>query len=257
MSDDAQEMGFWQHFDVLRSVLLKVGLVIAGLAVAFFVFMPEIFDGVILAPCRSDFPLYALFDAIDGSAATGDFHVDLVNYQLASQMFTHLSTSFYLALVFGFPVVIYLLWGFVKPGLYERERRHAVRAFVAGNVMFYLGVGVGYFLVFPLTLRFLATYQLSTMIPNTISLDSYMDNFLMIVLVMGVVFELPLLAWLLGRMGLLRRSFFARYRRHAIVALLIAAALITPTGDPVTLFVVFIPLYALWEMSSRLVPAVK
>jgi sec-independent protein translocase protein TatC len=84
-----------------------------------------------------------------------------------------------------------------------------------------------------------------------------MDNFLMIVLVMGVVFELPLLAWLLGRMGLLRRSFFARYRRHAIVALLIAAALITPTGDPVTLFVVFIPLYALWEMSSRLVPAVK
>jgi sec-independent protein translocase protein TatC len=120
--------------------------------------------------------------------------------------------------------------------------------------MFYLGIAVGYYLVFPLTLRFLADYQLSSTIPNTISLDSYMDNFFIITLMMGIVFELPLLAWLLGKMGFLTRDFFSTYRRHAIVVLLIVAAMITPTGDPFTLSAVFFPIYILWELSSRLVP---
>ncbi len=120
--------------------------------------------------------------------------------------------------------------------------------------MFYLGVGVGYFVVFPLALRFLATYSLSPGIESMVSLDSYMDNFFTLILVMGVVFELPLLAWLLGKMGFLTRGFFRKYRRHAIVILLIAAGLITPTGDPFTLFAVFIPIYALWEFSATLVP---
>jgi len=120
--------------------------------------------------------------------------------------------------------------------------------------MFYLGVAVGYYLVFPLTVRFLSDYQLSELVPNVISLDSYTDTFVTIVFLMGVVFELPLLAWLLGRMGLLTRNFFALYRRHAIVALLVLAAVITPTGDPFTLFAVFIPIYLLWEFSATLVP---
>lgn len=254
MSDSGSEMSFWDHFDVLRGVLIRIAVVLVLFGVVFFIFMPDIFDSVILAPCNAEFPLYRIFDAVSGTDSVADgFHVDLVNIKLASQMFIHLSTSFYLAIIFGFPIVIYLIWGFVKPGLYENERRPAVKAFLFGNLMFFIGVAVGYFLVFPLTLRFLATYQLSDMIPNTISLDSYMDNFLMIVFVMGVVFELPLLAWMLGKMGLLTRNFFKKYRRHAIVLLLIAAALITPTGDPVTLFIVFIPLYLLWEFSANLV----
>lgn len=242
-------MPFWEHFDVLRGILLRIGALTVGLSVLFFVLMPSIFDAVILAPCDADFPLYKVFDAITGNAGD-DFAVSLINTRLASQLSIHLSTSFELALVVGFPIVIYLLWRFVRPGLYPRERRHAVRAFVAGNMMFYLGVGVGYFLIFPLTLRFLATYQLSESIPNTITIDSYMDNFTVIILVMGIVFELPLLGWLLGRMGIITRSFFNKYRRHAIVALLVLAALITPTGDPFTLFIVFIPLYMLYEATA-------
>ena len=112
---------------------------------------------------------------------------------------------------------------------------------------------MGYAFVFPIALRFLATYSLSSHITPVVSLDSYMDNFFTIVLLMGAVFELPLLAWLLGSIGLLHRSFFRRYRRHAIVALLVVAALITPTGDPFTLFAVFLPIYALWEFSAHLV----
>ena len=120
--------------------------------------------------------------------------------------------------------------------------------------MFYLGVTVGYFLVFPLAVRFLSTYQLSENIRPIVSLDSYMDNFFTLLLMMGAVFELPLLAWVLGKMGMLTRGFFSTYRRHAVVVLLIIAALITPTGDPFTLFIVFIPIYTLWEASARLVP---
>ena len=119
--------------------------------------------------------------------------------------------------------------------------------------MFFVGVAVGYFVVFPVTLRFLAEYKVSDMIPNQISLDSYMDNFLLLIFIMGLVFELPLVAWLLGKMGFLHREFFARYRRHAIVALLALAAFITPTGDPFTLTIVFLPLYLLYEMSAYFV----
>lgn len=252
-ADDSNSMSFWAHFDVLRGVLFRIGGLVVVLSVLSFIFMPQIFDAVILAPCHGDFILYRLFDAITGSGSGEEFEMTLINTRLASQLSIHLSTSFELALVAGFPVVIYMLWSFVKPGLYPDERRHAVRAFMAGNVMFYMGVAVGYFLIFPLTLRFLATYQLSDMIPNTITIDSYMDNFTVIILVMGIVFEMPLLGWLLGRMGLLSRGFFSKYRRHAIVALLVLAALITPTGDPFTLFVVFVPLYMLYEATAMTV----
>ena len=119
--------------------------------------------------------------------------------------------------------------------------------------MFFLGVLLGYFMVYPLTLRFLATYELSTQIENQISLNSYIDNFMMLVLMMGLVFELPLVTWLLSLMGLVTKSFLRKYRRHAIVLIFIVAAIITPTGDPFTLSVVAIPLCLLYEMSILLI----
>lgn len=120
--------------------------------------------------------------------------------------------------------------------------------------MFFAGAATGYFLVFPLTLRFLADYRLSDLIPNYISIDSYMDTFLMLVFVMGLVFELPVVTWLLGKAGIMDRTLFDRYRRHAIVGLLVLSAVVTPTGDPFTLSVVFVPLYLLWEVSAFTVP---
>ena len=259
-SAELQEMTFWDHVDALRGTLLRAGAVVLILMVVFFAAMPWIFDRVILWPTRGDFPLYALFDRITSLSpllpdfSTEGFGIRLINIQLASQFFVHISTSFWLAVVMAFPMIIYILWDFVAPGLYPGEKRGVKRAFLLGNAMFFLGVAVGYFVVFPVTLRFLAEYQISSQIPNQISLDSYMDNFLVLILVMGIVFELPLLAWLLGRMGVITRDFFARFRRHAAVVLLILAAVITPTGDPFTLMVVFLPVYLLWEFSSSLVP---
>ncbi len=252
-------MGFWDHAEALRGVMLRIAGVLVVLTAVLFAAMPHIFDSVILAPCRADFILYQWLGKLPGSmlpeAATKGFDVHLINIRLASQFFIHISTSFWLAIVLGFPVCIYLLWGFIAPGLYENEKRGMRTAFLAGNLMFFLGVATGYFLVFPLTLRFLADYQLSALIPNQISLDSYMDNFLMLILVMGIVFELPLVTWMIGKTGVLTRDFFNLYRRHAIVALLVAAAVITPSGDPFTLMVVFLPLYVLWELSAFAVPA--
>jgi len=257
--EQLQEMSFWDHLDVLRGVLIKIAVVLVTMAIVFFALMPNIFDNIILAPCKGDFILYRLFEKVTAAIpglpqfSTEGFQVNLINIKLASQFFIHMSTSLWLALVFSFPVIIYLLWSFVSPALYEREKRGIRRAFLIGNLMFFLGVAVGYFVVFPVTLRFLASYHVSEMIPNQISLDSYMDTFLMLILIMGIIFELPLLAWMLGKAGVLKRDFFQKYRRHAIVVLLILAALITPTGDPFTLTIVFLPIYMLYEISAWLV----
>ncbi|MBQ9217894.1 MAG: twin-arginine translocase subunit TatC [Muribaculaceae bacterium] len=252
-------MSFWEHLDALRGVLIKIAVVLVVAAVALFIWMPDIFDRVIMAPCTADFALYRWVDRLAASipgmpTLGGDFHVDLINIQLASQLYIHLSTSFWLAVVLTFPILLYLLWTFIAPALYQNERRGVRRAFFFGVAMFYLGVAVGYYVVFPIILRFLADYHVSALVPNQVSLDSYMDTFLMMVFFMGVVFELPLLCWLLGNVGVLHRNFFARYRRHAIVALVVLAAMITPTGDLFTLAVVFVPLYILYEVSALLVP---
>ena len=253
------QMSFWEHLEELRGVLWRIAIVVVVLAVALFALMPAIFDTVIMAPCSGDFVLYRFFEwmtsrwsALPAFTAAG-WKAEIININLASQFFIHMSISFWVAVVLSAPIIIYLLWQFVSPGLYERERRGARRAFWLGIAMFYVGVAVGYFVVFPVTLRFLADYHVSALVPNTISFDSYMDTFLMMVMVMGIVFEMPLLAWALSSAGILRRSFFKRYRRHAVVALLVLAAIITPTGDPFTLAVVFLPLYLLYEGSALLV----
>lgn len=256
-------MTFWEHLDALRGVIIKALAVIFIAAIAAFIAMPYIFDGIILAPCREDFPLYRVFDWLNthsffyAGISEEPFSLNPVSLELTSQFFVHFSSACWTAVIVSFPIIIYILWGFVSPALYEHEKRGITRAFFFGNMMFYLGCAVGYFIVFPLALRFLATYHISAGISTIVSLDSYMDNFYTIILLMGAVFELPLLAWLLGNMGLISRGFFRKYRRHAVVILLIVAAAITPTGDPFTLLAVFIPIYALWEFSAMLVPKSK
>ncbi len=253
-------MTFWEHLDALRGVLVRICVVMGVLSVAYFSLMPEIFDRIILWPCSGDFPLYRLFSNLDGDGTfmpdlSGEgFSVTLVNIKLASQFMIHMSATLWAAFITGFPLIIYLLWSFISPALYASERRAARKAFALGCCLFYAGVLTAYFLVFPMALRFLADYKLSESISNTVSIDSYMDTFYMLVLGMGLVFELPLLAMTLGRLGLITRSFFRKYRRHAIVALAVVSAIITPTGDPLTMAAVFVPLYALWELGGRLVP---
>jgi len=253
------EMTFWDHLDDLRKTLFRIAAFVAIASGVFFIYMKELFDNVILAPTRNNFFLYEWFNQASKKVplfpdfCVGVFQVKVININLSSQFFIHMSTSFWFALVFSFPFVIYQLFLFVKPALHINERRNAGWAFLFGNILFFIGVSIGYLLVFPLTLRFLAGYQLSSYIENSVSLDSYMDSFMMLCFMMGLVFELPLLSWFLSQLGILNRGFFNKFRRHAIVVLLLVAAVVTPTSDPFTLMVVFLPIYALWEISALVV----
>ncbi|MCM1021284.1 MAG: twin-arginine translocase subunit TatC [Muribaculum sp.] len=257
-------MSFWDHLESLRWMFARSAIAVAICFIGVFAFVPWLFDHIVMAPINSDFPLYHYLDSLGSVGAfltgqSGDshaFHVDIINIKLASQFFTHMSLALWFALLISFPYVIYEIWKFVCPALYDNERTGVRFTFVFGSVMFYAGCTVGYMLVFPLTLRFLYTYELSATVVNQLSLESYMDNFLMLIFMMGIVFELPLVALFLSRLGILTREFFHKYRRHAIVAILVAAAVITPSSDPFTLMAVFIPIYILWEFSALLI-AVK
>lgn len=254
-------MDFWGHLGVLKKTLFKIAAAVIIVAVALFVYMPWIFDNIILAPCDSSFIVYKWFESLHGDGSLlpdmsdTQFHVDLINYNLTAQLNTQVSLAFWGACILCFPYIIYMLWTFVSPGLYEHEKKQALPAFIFGNAMFYLGMVCSYLLVFPFCLRFLAGYHISDAVTNTISLESYIDNFLMLTLLMGLASELPLVAWILGKMGMLTKSLFSHYRRHAILAIAVLAAIITPTGDPLTMALVFMPLYLLWELSALLVPA--
>ncbi|MDR3128861.1 MAG: twin-arginine translocase subunit TatC [Tannerellaceae bacterium] len=256
---DQGEMSFWDHLEELRWTLFRSVLALSVFAVALFAFMRGeggIFDRLVLAPTRGDFITYRLFCkagshfGVVSDFCDETFRIDIFNIKMASQFFTHMTTSLWMALVLTFPYLMFEMWRFIRPALYDHEQRNVRLVFLFGTVMFFVGCAVGYFTVFPLTLRFLATYQISTAITEQVSLESYMDNFLMLIFIMGLVFEMPLLSWLLSKLGLLHRSFFHRYRRHAVVTLLVAAAFITPSGDPFTLSLVFIPLYILYEISA-------
>lgn len=259
MEDHKDEMTFWDHLDDLRWTLFRSLIALTVFAIISFVLMPYIYDNYIIGPTKPDFFLYKYLCKATSSIAfmpdfcDDSFHIKIININLASQFFRHMTTSFWLALILTFPYLVFEIWRFVRPALYINEKNSVRGILLFGTVMFFIGCFVGYSLVFPMTLRFLATYQLSESIENEISLDSYMDNFLMLIFIMGIVFELPLLSWFLSKLKLLDRTFFSKYRRHAIVGLLVLAAIITPSGDPFTLSVVFLPLYLLFELSRFMV----
>lgn len=242
-------MTFWDHLDVLRSSLIRMAVVVVLLAVAAFVMKDALFS-VVLAPRSSDFVSYRLL-GVDA------FSLHLMNTGLTEQFMVHMRTALYAGLLLASPYVLYELFRFVSPGLYGNERRYAVWIVGAAYIMFLVGTAVNYFVVFPLTVRFLGTYQVSPDVDNMLTLQSYIDTLLGMNLVMGVVFELPVVCGLLGRMGLLTSGMMAEYRRHAVVAILIVAAIITPTTDVFTLFVVALPIYLLYEVSIQIVRLTK
>ena len=242
-------MTFWDHLDVLRSSLIRIAVAVVLCGIVAFVMKDTLFT-VVLAPRSSDFITYRLI-GVDA------FSLHLMNTGLTEQFMIHIRTAMYAGFVVASPYILYELFRFVSPGLYQNERRYAVWIVGAAYVMFLVGTLVNYFMVFPLTVRFLGTYQVSPDVANMLTLQSYVDTLLSMSLVMGIVFELPVVCGLMGRMGLLTDRFMAEYRRHAIVAILIVAAIITPTTDVFTLFVVALPIYLLYEVSIVIVRCTK
>lgn len=237
-------MTFWDHLEELRRVLLRCIVVVAVFAVLAFFFKDEVFF-VIFAPKSPDF-----LPSIFGKST----ETQLINTELTRQFVVHMTTSLYVGIIVAAPYIIYELYRFISPGLYENERRYSTPLIITSYVMFMLGLLFSYFILFPITFRFLAGYQVDTQVENLISLESYIDTLIFLSLAMGIIFEIPILSWLLGRLGILHREHMQQYRRHAIVAILVIAAIITPTSDVITLSIVSLPMYLLYELSILLVP---
>lgn len=241
----AGEMSFWDHLEELRWCLLRVVVVFVIALVGCFIALPHVFDTLILGPAHADFFLYRWLGFIYGPGED----VAIININVASQFMTHISVSMWMALLIIFPYLMYQIWVFVRPALFDKEVCGVRSAFLGGTGLFYLGCAVGYLVIFPIIFKFLTAYRVSDSIVNQINLNSYMGILLSMVFVMGLVFELPSLSWLLGKLGVISRELLKSWRRYAVVVLLVLAALITPTGDPFTLLVVFLPLYGLYELS--------
>lgn len=240
---------FWDHLDVLRASLIRMAIVVIGFTVVAFLMKDTLFS-IVLAPRSSHFVTYQLLGA-------EDFTLHLMNTGLTEQFMIHMRTALYAGVLLASPYILYELFRFVSPGLYANERRYTVWIVGAAYLMFIIGTFVNYFVVFPMTVHFLGTYQVSPDVANMLTLQSYIDTLLGMSLIMGVVFELPVVCAVMGRMGLITNRMMTAYRRHAIVAILVVAAIITPTTDIFTLMVVSLPIYLLYELSIQIVRITK
>lgn len=241
MAEGKIEQTFWDHLDELRSTLLRIAVVFLGSAVVLFFFKTFLFEKIVLAPTTSDFFLYRILG--------NSMDLTLQNIELSAQFFIHIKVTLICALLVSFPYLIYELWRFIAPALYENEKRATRGAFGFASVLFYLGVTTAYCVIFPMMLSFFSKYQVSGQVENIFSLSSYISMFLSTLLMFGIVFEFPTVVAVLSSMGIVTKEFLRSYRRHALCIIMILAAIITPSGDPFTLMICTVPMYLLYEFS--------
>lgn len=252
-------MTFGEHLEVFRKMLFRIIGITVCLAVIIFCAKDVTFR-LLLSPSDNHFITYRLIEecfARFGMVFHFDsYSIQLINTELASQFMVHMSTSVYLALLLVSPYIMIELYRYIAPALYENEHRYSVSVAIAMYLLFILGVLMSYFILFPFSLRFLGTYQVATSVVNQINLDSYISTFVTLTLMMGLVFQLPVLSFFLAKMGILEASFMKQYRRHAFVLIGIVAAVITPP-DLFTCFMVMMPMYGLYELSILIVGRVN
>ena len=246
---------FGGHLEVFRQMLFRILGVAGAIAAVIFCFKDATWK-LLLAPSEWDFCTYRWLEsamhAIGINFNFEEFHVEMIATDLSSQFMTHITTAAYLGLLGASPYILYELFRFISPALYENERKYSVQVSGIIYVLFLLGVLMSYFVLFPISFRFLGTYSVSAKVVSNITLDSYISTFVSLTLVMGVVFQLPVIAFFLGKMGVITSKLLKRYRRHSFLMIMILAAIITPP-DIMTLVLVTVPLYLLYEVSIRVV----
>ena len=223
------------------------------ITIAFFIFLvKDIAWSVLLAPSEWDFVTYRCIEQTI-QALGFDFHfdkyeVELIATDLSSQFMTHITTSIYLGCLIASPYILYELFCFALPALYENERKYSVYVAIVIFTLFIIGVLMSYFVIFPISFRFLGTYSVAERVSNMITLDSYISTFTSLTLVMGIVFQLPVIIYILARMGLVNFQILSEYRKYALFIITAISAIITPP-DIMTCILVTLPLYLLYECS--------
>lgn len=260
MTENNDLLTFGGHLEVLRQMLFRILGVAGVLAVVVFCFKDVTWQ-LLLAPSEWDFCTYKWIEAVMHSFGATDFHfekfyVDLIATDLSSQFMTHITTAVYLGLLGASPYILFELFRFISPALYESEKKYSVQVAGVIYLLFILGVLMSYYVLFPISFRFLGTYSVAERVHSNITLDSYVETFTTLTLVMGVVFQLPVIAFALAKMGVVTSEILSEYRKHAFIAIMLVAAIITPP-DLMTLVLVTIPLYLLFELSIRVVKWVE
>lgn len=244
-------LSFGGHLEVLRQMLFRILGVTLVFSCIVFCFKALTFE-ILLAPSDSSFVTYSivehLMQRIDSSFVFEPFNIQLIATDLSSQFVTHLTTSIYLGLLCASPFIMYELFRFITPALLENERRYSTKIMISVYSLFMIGVLMSYYILFPISFRFLGTYSVADKVHTMITLDSYISTFVSLTLLLGIVFQLPVITFILAQMGILNARQMSKYRKHAFISILLIAAIITPP-DIMTLILVALPLYAIYEIS--------
>jgi sec-independent protein translocase protein TatC len=247
------EMTFLEHLEELRWHIIRSALAIVIFSIMAFVLKRVIFDYILLGPSNPDFWTNRMLCQLGNRMGIEGLCINLKplvlqNTAVAGQFIAHIKISLVAGLVLGFPYMFYEFWRFIKPALYQNERKHASGAVFYITFLFFLGVIFGYFLITPFSINFLYNYQVSIIVKNIPTLASYNSLITSIVLASGILFELPVLVYFLSKVGLVTPAFLKRYRKHAVVVILLLAGIITPTPDMFTQLMVGVPMLLLYEI---------
>jgi sec-independent protein translocase protein TatC len=253
------EMSFFDHIDVLRKHLLRVAVVVLVFTAGAFYFTDFIFNSIIMGPKNPSFWTYrmmcklvARFPSIGQDFCITKIDAKIINTEMAGQFTLQLNSCVMVGIILGIPYLLFELWLFVKPALHEGERKSASGFVVFASTLFFLGIMFGYFIICPLSINFLTNFTVSPDIQNTFTIDSYLSSVMTLTLGSGVIFQLPVIIYILSKVGIMTPAFMRASRRYSTVIILIIAAVVTPTADPYTMLIVAMPLFLLYELSIHI-----
>jgi sec-independent protein translocase protein TatC len=249
------EMSFLEHLEALRWHLMRAVIAVLTLAIVLFFYREIVFDHFLFAPKHPDFWTYRMLCLLSDYLEMGDalcikeLPFELINTELSGQFTMHIWVSFVAGFILAAPYVLWEIWRFIKPALHEKERKYSKGVVFFSSMLFFLGVLFGYYVIVPLSINFLGSYQVSSDVKNMIAMDSFVSTVTTITFASGIVFELPIVIYFLTQIGLMTPQFMRTYRKHATVIILIVAAVITPSPDVTSQLLVAFPLYLLYELS--------
>jgi sec-independent protein translocase protein TatC len=254
-SSDKTEMSFLEHLEALRWHLMRAVIAVLTLAIVLFFYREIVFDHFLFAPKHPDFWTYRMLCLLSDYLEMGDalcireLPFELINTELSGQFTMHIWVSFVAGFILAAPYILWEIWRFIKPALHDKERKYSKGVVFFSTLLFFAGVLFGYYVIVPLSINFLGSYQVSADVKNMIAMDSFVSTVTTITFASGIVFELPIVIYFLTQIGLMTPQFMRTYRKHAMVIILIVAAVITPSPDVTSQLLVAFPLYLLYELS--------
>lgn len=250
------EMSFFDHIDVLRKHLLRALGVVLVLTIGAFYYTDFIFNTIIMGPKNPSFWTYRMmcklverFPSIGPEFCITKIDAKIINTEMAGQFTLQLNSCVMVGIILGIPYLLFELWLFIKPALHENERKSASGFVAFASFLFFLGILFGYYIICPLSINFLTNFTVSPEIQNTFTIDSYLSSVMTLTLGSGVIFQLPVIIYILSKLGIMTPAFMRASRRYSTVLILIIAAVVTPTADPYTMLIVALPLFLLYELS--------